>query len=64
MKNKIALEEHFATEDTLEDSYDSIYPEKWHEIKYHIQAVGEQRLRQMDTAGIELAIVSLNAPAI
>ena len=22
MKNKIALEEHFATEDTLEDSYD------------------------------------------
>ena len=64
MKNKIALEEHFATEDTLEDSYDSIYPEKWHEIKYHIQAVGEQRLRQMDNAGIELAIVSLNAPAI
>ena len=24
MKNKIALEEHFATEDTLEDSYDSM----------------------------------------
>jgi 2,3-dihydroxybenzoate decarboxylase len=64
MKNKIALEEHFAIQETTEDSHEYIYPDKWEGIKRNIQGVGEQRLRQMDNAGIEMAIVSLNAPAI
>jgi 2,3-dihydroxybenzoate decarboxylase len=37
MKNKIALEEHFTSQKTTEDSHEYIYPDKWIGIKHHIQ---------------------------
>ncbi|EOF5101272.1 amidohydrolase family protein [Salmonella enterica] len=64
MDNKIALEEHFAISETLGNSQEYIYPEKWQEVQKSIEDVGDHRLRLMDAAGIEMALVSLNAPAI
>ena len=64
MENKIALEEHFSTEQTIGDSQEYFYPEKWAETKRRLLDVGERRIRLMDETGIELAIVSLNSPAI
>ena len=64
MLNKIALEEHFATEQTLGDSQEYFFADRWEESKRRLLDIEERRLRLMDAAGIELTIVSLNAPAI
>ena len=64
MENKIALEEHFSTEQTIGDSQEYFHPEKWEETRRRLLDVGERRIRLMDETGIELAIVSLNSPAI
>jgi 2,3-dihydroxybenzoate decarboxylase len=62
--NKIALEEHFAVEETLGDSKQFMPADFWSELRSRLLDVAEQRLRRMDDAGIELSILSLNAPAI
>ena len=64
LENKIALEEHFSTEQTIGDSQEYFHPERWEETKRRLLDVGERRIRLMDETGIELAIVSLNSPAI
>jgi predicted TIM-barrel fold metal-dependent hydrolase len=64
MKGKIALEEHFATEDTLDDSKGFFADSVWPELRGRLIDIHDNRLRQMDRHGVEMMILSLNAPAI
>lgn len=65
MKNKIAFEEHFALEETLEATRafagDSGF---WDDFTRQILDLDEMRLDKMEKAGIEFAILSLNAPGL
>jgi 2,3-dihydroxybenzoate decarboxylase len=62
---KIAFEEHFALEDTLEQTRtfagDS---DAWDDFTRQILDLEGERLGHMDDTGIELAILSLNAPGV
>ena len=64
MKGKIALEEHFAIDDTVDDSAGFVADSLWQELKSRILDVQERRIREMDENGIELSVLSLNAPAV
>jgi gamma-resorcylate decarboxylase len=64
MKNKIALEEHFATKTTVQDSAGFVPEQYWTELKHRLLDIHETRLFQMDEHGIEHAVLSLNAPAV
>ena len=63
MQGKIALEEHLAIEATLGDS--KVFgAHVWDTLHPRLLDVQEMRLREMDKHGIEMMILSLNAPAI
>ena len=63
MQNKIALEEHFATEATLGDS--KVFgAHVWDTLGPRLVDIQDIRLHEMDKHGIELMILSLNAPAV
>ncbi|HUT47754.1 MAG TPA: amidohydrolase family protein [Alphaproteobacteria bacterium] len=65
MKGKIAFEEHVAIEETLEATRNFAGDSgEWDEFTTRILDVDNQRLEGMDKTGIELAILSLNAPGI
>lgn len=64
MKGKICLEEHFAIQDTVEFSRRFCFPEVWSDLKQRLLDIQKQRLAEMDKNGIEVMIISLNAPAI
>lgn len=64
MKNKIVLEEHFATADTIGDSQEYFPAEIWPERRRQLLDFQTERLERMDACGIGFAILSLNAPAI
>src|SRR6516162_5282262 len=64
MQGKVALEEHFAIPDTLEDSHGYFPDRVWQEVKARVMDIHERRLREMDHNGIELMLLSLNAPAV
>jgi gamma-resorcylate decarboxylase len=64
MQGKIALEEHFALGETVEDSANFSPVEDWPELKARLLDIQDRRLREMDAHGIELMLLSLNAPAI
>jgi 2,3-dihydroxybenzoate decarboxylase len=64
MRGKIALEEHFAIEETLQDSAGFFPDDVWEELRGRLLDIHERRLRLMDEHGIELTLLSLNAPAI
>lgn len=64
MKGKIALEEHFATADTLMDSAGFLGEAVWEELSGRLMDIHGRRLDQMDKHGIETMILSLNAPAV
>ena len=64
MLGKIALEEHFAIPDTLQDSAGFVPDSHWPELKHRITDIHDTRLREMDKAGIEMMLLSLNAPAV
>ena len=64
MKGKIALEEHFAVDDTLGDSAGFLGDTVWEELSGRLMDIHEKRLGQMDAHGIETMILSLNAPAV
>jgi len=64
MQGKIGLEEHFATEDTIEDSNGFLAPESWNELRARLLDIQERRLREMDANGMELMLLSLNAPTV
>src|SRR5271169_556255 len=63
MQGKIALEEHFAIEATLGDS--KVFgAHVWSDLGPRLLDIQDMRLREMDKHGVELMIVSLNAPAV
>jgi gamma-resorcylate decarboxylase len=64
MQGKIAVEEHFAIAQTLADSADFFRPTIWSELKFRLLDLQERRLQLMDQHGIEVMVLSLNAPAI
>ncbi len=64
MIGKIALEEHFAIPETIDDSAGFLPESYWVELKARLLDIQERRLREMDAHGIELMILSLNAPAV
>jgi gamma-resorcylate decarboxylase len=63
MQGKITLEDHFATEETLGDSQ-PFGAHVWSELRYRLLDFREQRLRLMDQSGVEIMVISLNAPAV
>jgi 2,3-dihydroxybenzoate decarboxylase len=64
MQGKIALEEHFAIDETLQDSAGFLGESVWPELSSRLMDFHGKRLQQMDEHGIEVMILSLNAPAI
>jgi predicted TIM-barrel fold metal-dependent hydrolase len=64
MWGKIGLEEHFAIPETLDDSR-GFFPDRiWGELKARLLDLHDDRLRQMDECGIEMMLLSLNAPVV
>jgi gamma-resorcylate decarboxylase len=63
MQGKVTLEDHFAIEATLGDSQ-PFAGEAWPELRHRLLDFQDKRLRLMDPSGVEIMIVSLNAPAI
>ena len=64
MDGKIALEEHFALPETLNDSAGFVPEDYWRELSARLLDIHDRRLREMDANGIECMILSLNAPAV
>ena len=64
MQGKIALEEHFAIEDTLMDSAGFLGEHVWEELKSRLLDIQVRRIGEMDRHGVEVMILSLNAPAV
>ena len=64
MQGKVALEEHFAIAETLQDSAGFAPEADWPELKGRLLDIQDRRLREMDANGIEMMLLSLNAPAV
>ena len=64
MKGKIGLEEHFAIDDTIMDSHGFLGESIWPELKSRLLDIQEKRISFMDEYGVEMMVLSLNAPAI
>ena len=64
MQGKIGLEEHFAIPETLDDSR-GFFPDRiWDELKARLIDLHDRRLKLMDEHGIEMMLLSLNAPVV
>lgn len=63
MQGKIALEEHFAIEATLGDSQ-VFGAQVWDTLGPRLIDIQDLRLKEMDKHGVEMMILSLNAPAV
>src|SRR5688572_24637335 len=64
MQGKIALEEHVALPETAVNPRGAYAPRAWEEVKRRQLDVHDERLRQMDAHGVEMMVLSLNAPAV
>jgi len=64
MQGKIGLEEHFAIEETLQDSAGFVPSDHWEELRGRLLDLHDRRLRLMDQHGLELMLLSLNSPAV
>ncbi len=64
MKGKIGLEEHFAIEETLMDSAGFVPDSYWKELSARLLDIHDNRLRLMDAHGMEMMLLSLNAPTV
>src|ERR1700676_5035516 len=64
MRGKVALEEHFAIDETVHDSAGFSPESDWPELKARLLDIQDRRLREMDAHGIEIMLLSLNAPAV
>src|SRR5678816_2266397 len=64
MDRKIGLEEHFAIADTLNDSKGFLGDHVWPELESRLLDLHERKIREMDLHGMQMMILSLNAPAI
>ena len=63
MQGKIALEEHFAIQATLSDSQ-VFGSHVWEKLGPRLLDIQDIRLKEMDKHGVEMMILSLNAPAV
>lgn len=61
---KIALEEHFAIEETVQDSAGFVPESYWPELKHRLLDIQARRIEEMDRNGVDLMILSLNAPTV
>ncbi len=64
MQGKIGLEEHFAVPETVDDPKPLFPDEDWTELKARMIDLHDRRLKLMDEYGMEMMILSLNAPAV
>ncbi len=64
MEGKIGLEEHFAIEETIMDSRGFLADSVWPELKSRLLDLQGKRIGFMDEFGVQMMILSLNAPAI
>jgi predicted TIM-barrel fold metal-dependent hydrolase len=64
MQGKIGLEEHFAIPDTLGDSKGFLADRTWPELESRLTDMQARRVAEMDRHGMQMMILSLNAPAI
>src|SRR5260370_20113656 len=64
LKNKIALEEHFAIDLTIDQSKIYSQPVVWERLKSNLLGIEQQRLERMDEGGTAFSILSLNSPGI
>ena len=64
MQGKIALEEHFAVPETAVNPRGTYAEVTWTELKGRLLQLQGERLRLMDEHGIEMMVISLNAPAV
>jgi 2,3-dihydroxybenzoate decarboxylase len=65
VKGKIAFEEHCAIEETLGETRNFAGDSgMWDEFTEQILDLDDRRLEHMDKSGIELAVLSLNAPGV
>jgi len=62
VKNKIALEEHFAIDLTIAQSQIYAPPAIWERLKSGLLDIEQQRLERMDEGGTAFSILSLNSP--
>src|SRR6476660_1326408 len=62
MKDKIALEDHFAIDLTIEQSRIYAKPGVWERLRADLLDVEQQRLERMEESGTAFSILSLNAP--
>jgi predicted TIM-barrel fold metal-dependent hydrolase len=62
MEGKIALEEHFAIDLTIEQSKIYAKPGVWEKLRADLLDVEHQRLEMMERGGVGFSILSLNAP--
>ncbi len=64
MQGKIGLEEHFAIPETLDDSR-GFFPDRiFAELKDRLLDLHGRRLKLMDEHGVEMMLLSLNAPVV
>ena len=61
MQGKVGLEEHFAIEDTINDSKGFLPERVWPELRARLLDVHDRRLAEMDKYGMQTMILSLNA---
>jgi len=64
MTGKIAVEEHFAIDETLRESTEYALPGQSSVFERRMLDLDDERLREMDAHGIAFAILSLNAPGV
>ena len=64
MQGKIGLEEHFAMPETALNPRGTYADVTWAELKGRLLELHGERLALMDEHGIEMMVVSLNAPAV
>jgi len=65
MTGKIALEEHFITPDLIEKVTGGLPdPPVWEEAKRRLLDLTDERLEDMDRAGIDLSLLSVTGPAV
>ncbi|MFM0075685.1 amidohydrolase family protein [Paraburkholderia sediminicola] len=64
MRNKIALEEHFAIDLTIEQSKIYAPAAVWEMLKSNLMDIEQQRLERMEQGGTGYSILSLNSPGI
>ncbi len=64
MQGKIALQEHFAIPETAADSMGHLPDPVRREVGDRNADIHGRRLAQMDAHGMQMMILSLNAPAV